>query len=124
MTGLLELGGDDNAAALGAASLATASMDGLIAGVALCPVALPTEEWIRFALGGKASDDAAAGLFGMLRAVMGPRMQGFVDKAVERMQAGRYVPMHGGNPAIGPSDPLWSFWIVGFGRMLTLRPAA
>jgi len=99
--------------------LVPTQLDGLVAGVAVCPEPVPAEEWIAAALGppGEAwfeSPEEAQETRALLVA--------WHNDVLRRLgRPGGYAPLLDDDL---DGSPLWEMWMEGFRRALALRPGA
>ncbi len=97
-------------------------MDGFLAAVALCPVAIPPEEWMTVAwFGPDATDDEGAI---PANSWLGKKLQDALDDTVTRIKAGGYKIIEETPDPDEPHRSPWSGWIEGFAEAVALNPGA
>ena len=99
-------------------ALLLSGLDGLLAGVAVCPDStIPPSEWLPMIWGGEApafDDEEVAEL------IVGLILKHH-DDVVGRLDRGRYEPIY---DIDSDDSPLWETWMEGFDRAVALRPDA
>ncbi len=103
-------------------AMSPTELDGFVAGLAVCPDAVASAEWLPLALGDRTvAGEPADGIALRDRADLMLAHRDAVDRTLGESH-GCYRPVFDVDPRCG--DILWELWADGFGRAMALRPDA
>ncbi|WBJ98836.1 UPF0149 family protein [Methylocystis parvus] len=109
---------------MGEEAMLLEELDGLVAGVLVCPEMIPPSEWLPV-VWGQTDEEAAPAFDSMahLNEVLALVMAHYNDLAKRLFERpGTYAPYFAIDDRNG--DVLWELWIEGFEKAVKLRPAA